>query len=164
MRILGIDPGLGRTGFGVVDVAGKAHATFVDAGCITTPENTEISGRLATLARDIEEVLTTHRPDVMAVEELYFAKNVTTGLAVAHARGVVLLQAGQRGIPIVSYAPTRVKQAVTSSGRATKQQVQEMVRVLLKLTTVPQPDDVADALAVALCHTYAVNTPTHEPT
>lgn len=152
MRIFGVDPGIGRTGFGVIDLDARNRPVFVDTGCITTQKVVEVPERLSQLYTDVQTLLQEHQPDVVAVETLYFAQNVTTGLTVAQARGVVLLCAAQQRLPISEYAPTQVKQAVTSSGAAPKRQVQEMVCRLLELSCVPQPDDAADALAVALCH------------
>lgn len=153
VRVFGVDPGIGRTGFGVIDVDERQCPHLVDTGCIATQPNSEVSGRLLQLSEDIRSLFELHSPDVLAIEELYFAKNVTTGLTVAQARGVILLEAARLHIPIAHYAPSQVKQTVTSSGSAPKRQVQEMVKLLLRLQEVPQPDDAADALAVALCHT-----------
>ena len=151
MRILGIDPGVAIVGFGVVD-AYRGKQQLIKCGVIRTPANTQLSSRLDQIYRDMQEIIQTFRPDVMAVEELFFDKNVTTGIAVAHARGIILLSGYQAGLPIYEYTPMQVKQAVVGYGKAEKKQVMDMVRRLLKLQAAPKPDDAADAVAVALCH------------
>jgi len=151
MRILGIDPGTGILGFGVVETGSKSHK-MIDAGVIRTPAHQDLSLRLLTLYDELSAIADQHKPDVMAVEKLFFARNVTTAMSVSHARGVVLLIGAQRGIPIYEYTPLQIKQSVTGYGRADKKQIQEMVRVLLRLREVPKPDDCADALAAALTH------------
>ena len=151
MRILGIDPGVAIVGFGVVD-ADRGRQSFVNCGVITTPAHTQLSSRLDLIYRDMQEIIRTFQPDVMAVEELFFDKNVTTGISVAHGRGIVLLAGYQAGIPIYEYTPMQVKQAVVGYGKAEKRQVMDMVRRILKLQAPPKPDDAADAVAVALCH------------
>ena len=152
-RIIGIDPGTGRLGFGVIDIiAGKPH--LVDAGVITTPVNSEESDRLATIFDELSEIISETKPDVMAVEKLFFAQNVTTAINVAQARGVILLTGKRAGLKLFEYTPLQIKMALTGYGRASKQQIQEMVRVLLGLNEIPKPDDAADALAVALIHSH----------
>ncbi len=151
MRILGIDPGVAIVGFGVLD-SDRGRQSLVNCGVITTPAHTQLSSRLDLIYRDMQEIIKTFQPDVMAVEELFFDKNVTTGISVAHGRGVVLLAGYQAGIPIYEYTPMQVKQAVVGYGKAEKRQVMDMVRRLLKLQAAPKPDDAADAVAVALCH------------
>ena len=151
MRILGIDPGTGRTGFGLIEGEGSAWR-LVDCGLVETPAGAQPADRLMQLHQRITELLAQHRPDQVAVEELYFAKNVTTGLGVAQARGVVLLAIRQAKLPVAEYQPTQVKQSVSAYGGAGKTQVATMVTKLLNLTETPKPDDVTDALAVALCH------------
>lgn len=160
MRILGIDPGLARTGFGLIEVVAGAHPRFLDAGCITTPAGLSLPSRLVILADDLAALLAEAHPDELALEDLYFGTNVTTGLTVAHARGIVLLQAERQGVSVTTYAPASVKLAVTSSGAADKQQMQDAVQMLLRLADVPKPDDAADALAIALCHTFKIQVPT----
>lgn len=150
MRILGIDPGTGILGFGIIDV-GRAH-TLVDAGVVRTPAHQPLPERLHTIYDELAQLADRHQPAAMAVEKLFFARNVTTAISVSHARGVVLLIGQQRGIPIFEYTPLQIKQAVTGYGKADKKQMQEMVRVLLRLKDVPKPDDCADALAAALTH------------
>lgn len=151
MRVLGIDPGVAIVGFGVVDVE-RGKQQLVNCGVIRTPANTQLSSRLDQIYRDMQEIIQTFHPDVMAVEELFFDKNVTTGIAVAHGRGIILLAGYQAGLPIFEYTPMQVKQAVVGYGKAEKNQVMDMVRRLLKLQAAPRPDDAADAVAVALCH------------
>ena len=152
-RILGIDPGTGRLGFGLIEVTAR-KPMLVDAGVITTPPNSEESDRLFTIFHEMTAIIDEMRPDEMAVEKLFFAQNVTTALNVAQARGVILLTGKQAGLSLAEYTPLQIKMALTGYGRASKQQIQEMVRVLLGLQTVPKPDDCADALAVALVHSH----------
>ena len=151
MRILGIDPGLATVGFGVVDTA-KNAMKLVSCGVISTPAHTSLSSRLDRIFSDMNELIQTFNPDVISVEELFFNTNITTGIAVSHARGVILLSAYRSGVPVYEYTPLQVKQAVAGYGRAEKRQVMDMVRRILHLTAVPRPDDAADAIAVALCH------------
>lgn len=155
MRILGIDPGTGILGFGVIDVAGP-KAVMVDAGVIRTPPHQQESIRLKTIYDGLQEIIADTKPQSMAVEKLFFAKNVTTAMAVSQARGIVLLCGEQAGLPIAEYTPLQIKQATAGYGKADKKQVQEMVRILLGLAEVPQPDDCADALAAALTHAATV--------
>ena len=149
MRIIGIDPGTGRLGFGIID-ANRGKLTLVDAGIITTPAHTPINVRLEDIYDNLTQLISEHKPDVMAIEKLFFARNVTTAMSVAEARGVALL-AGQKGkMPIEEYTPMQIKQSITGYGKADKKQMQEMVRLQLGLKTVPEPDDAADALAAAI--------------
>ncbi len=150
MRILGIDPGTGILGFGVIDIDVRGKATLVDAGVIRTPANQPDSDRLITIYDELHEIITELKPQVMSVEKLFFSQNVTTAMSVSQARGVVLLCGKQHGMELYEYTPQQIKLAVTGQGRADKKQVQEMVRVLLGLTEVPKPDDCADAIAAAL--------------
>jgi crossover junction endodeoxyribonuclease RuvC len=150
MRILGIDPGTGILGFGVIDIDVRGKATLVDAGVIRTPVHEVDSERLATIYNELHEIITELKPTVMSVEKLFFARNVTTAMSVAQARGVVLLCGKQHGLELHEFTPLQIKMAITSYGKADKKQVQEMVRVILGLETVPKPDDCADALAAAL--------------
>lgn len=152
-RILGIDPGTGRLGFGVIDVV-KGKPILVDAGVITTPPHSEESSRLLTIFDELSELIKDLKPDTMAVEKLFFAQNVTTAMSVAQARGVILLTGKQAGLELFEYTPLQIKMALTGYGKASKQQIQEMVRVLLGLKEIPRPDDAADALAVALIHSH----------
>jgi crossover junction endodeoxyribonuclease RuvC len=152
MRILGIDPGTGILGFGVIDVTIQSKVTLVDGGVIRTPVKQADSERLKTIYDELTEIIALHNPDVMSVEKLFFSQNVTTAMSVSQARGVVLLCGIQNGMTLFEYTPQQIKQAVTGHGRADKKQVQEMVRVILQLEKVPKPDDAADALAAAICH------------
>ncbi len=151
MRILGIDPGVGTVGFGVVDTV-KGKNTYVACGAITTPANTPLSPRLDMIYNDLNELIVTFSPDAISVEELFFSKNITTGIAVAHGRGVILLSAYRSGVPVYEYTPMQVKQAVVGYGNAKKNQVIYMVQKLLNMKAPPKPDDAADALALAICH------------
>ena len=152
MRILGIDPGTGRLGFGVIDYRVDGSLVLVDGGVITTPANSEEAARLLTINNELEEIIKTHKPHVMAVEKLFFLRNVTTAMSVSQARGVVLLLGKQNGLDIFEYTPLQIKQSVTGYGKADKKQVQEMVRIQLGLAEIPKPDDCADALAAAITH------------
>lgn len=151
MRILGIDPGYGITGFGLIE-GERGQFRLLHCGAITTPPNSEFTGRLETIYRDMQELLALAKPHAVAIEELFFGQNVTTGIKVAQARGVILLAVRQAQVPIFEYKPMQVKQAVVGYGNATKHQVQDMTKRLLKLPEVPKPDDAADAVAIALCH------------
>ena len=151
MKILGIDPGYGITGFGLVD-AQRGQFRLLNCGAITTPPNTDFSWRLEVIYNDMTELLRVAQPDVVAIEELFFGQNVTTGIGVAQSRGVILLAIRQAGIPYYEYKPMQVKQAVVGYGNASKHQVQDMTKRLLKLQAMPKPDDAADAIAIALCH------------
>jgi len=150
VRILGIDPGTALLGYGVVLVSEPLRALAY--GAIRTDAGTPLELRLVQLYQELDQLIATWNPQVVVLEQLFFARNVTTALAVGQARGVVLLLCGQRGLPVVEYTPAQVKQAVGGYGRAGKRQMQEMVRLLLGLPEIPQPDDAADALALALCH------------
>ncbi|MBR5616833.1 MAG: crossover junction endodeoxyribonuclease RuvC [Oscillospiraceae bacterium] len=151
MRILGIDPGYGITGFGLVD-AQRGQYQLLRCGVITTPPNTDFSWRLEVIYNDMVQLLQVAKPDVVAIEELFFGQNVTTGIGVAQSRGVILLAIRQAGIEVFSYKPAQVKQSVVGYGNATKHQVQDMTKRLLRLDAMPKPDDAADAIALALCH------------
>ena len=151
MRILGIDPGYGITGFGLVDALRGQYA-LLRCGAITTPPHTDFSWRLEVIYNDMVELLRVTKPDAVAIEELFFGQNVTTGIGVAQSRGVILLAIRQAGIPVYQYKPMQVKQAVVGYGNATKHQVQDMTKRLLRLEKLPKPDDAADAIAIALCH------------
>jgi crossover junction endodeoxyribonuclease RuvC len=152
MRILGIDPGTGILGFGIIE-ADKQKAQLVDAGVIRTPVKEDDAVRLQTIYEELTDIIVATKPTVMAVEKLFFARNVTTAMTVAQARGVVLLCGKQAGLELFEYTPMQIKQAITGYGKADKKQMQEMVRLLLNLKEIPKPDDAADALAAAL--TYA---------
>ncbi len=151
MRILGIDPGIATVGFAVLD-ADRGKQALQCCGVISTPAGITLSSRLERIYSDLKELIGTYSPEAMAVEELFFNTNITTGIAVAHGRGVILLAAYQSGVPIFEYTPSQVKQAVVGYGKAEKKQVIDMVTRILHLPHPPKPDDAADAVAIALCH------------
>ena len=151
MLILGIDPGYAIVGFGLVESAG-GRQRLVSCGAINTPAGVRLPARLWQIATDLEELICRFHPDAMAIEELFFNQNVTTGIGVAQARGVILMTAEKLGLPVYEYNPSQVKQAVVGYGKAEKRQVMDMTRRLLGLSCVPKPDDAADAVAIALCH------------
>ncbi len=151
MLILGIDPGFAIVGFGVVE-AGRNQQRLIRCGTITTQAGIALPARLRQISDDMEQLILQFRPEAMAVEELFFSTNVTTGIGVAQARGVILVAAERNGVPIYEYTPGQIKQAVVGYGKAEKRQVMDMTRRLLRLQSVPRPDDAADAVAVALCH------------
>ncbi len=155
MKILGIDPGTATTGFGVIEVeAGKKKA--LDYGVISTHKDLPMPDRLKELYTDLNRIIKIHQPDCCAVEQLFFARNVTTGITVGQARGVALLVAAQKKLDIYEYTPLQVKQAVTGYGQASKKQVSQMVKTILGLAEIPTPDDAADALAIAICHSATI--------
>jgi len=147
---LGIDPGTAILGFGLI--RGDTDPVLIDVGVIETDSRAPMPDRLLVLHAEIGLLIETHKPDVIAIEQLFFARNVTTAIAVGQARGVILLAAAQANLPVAEYSPSEVKFAVAGYGKADKRQMQEMVRIILNLPHVPQPDDAADALAIALCH------------
>lgn len=151
MKILGIDPGTATTGFGLIKKDGP-RLTQLDHGVISTSKDLAMPERLKILFDDLQEIIKLHKPDAVAVEKLFFTSNITTAMTVSQARGVVLLVAEQSGVAIFEYTPLQVKMAVSGYGKATKRQVQEMVKKILKLDVIPKPDDAADALAIAICH------------
>jgi len=159
MKILGIDPGSGTIGFGVIKKNGRDYHPL-EFGHIQTDKALSTARRLNELADDLQTLITKHQPDVCAVEELFFSKNVTTAIKVAQARGVILHTLAKSGYPIFEYNPLQIKVAITGDGGADKKQVQKMVTLLLKLKNVPKPDDAADALAIALCHAHTAYQPT----
>lgn len=150
MRILGIDPGYGIVGWGLIDADNGIQV--IDYGVVSTPKELTLPERLEVIYSSIQSLINSYKPDVMAVEELFYFKNQTTVIPVAEARGVILLSARMCKLPIFEYTPLQIKQALTGFGRAEKAQVQYMVKTLLGLEKVPKPDDAADALAVAICH------------
>ncbi len=152
MRIIGIDPGTGILGFGVIDVTASGAAKMVTAGVVTTPAHTPLDERLEDIFDSLTEIITETKPDVMSIEKLFFAQNVTTAMSVSHARGVAMLTGRKARLTIAEYTPLQIKQTLTGYGKADKKQVQEMVRVHLKLAAIPRPDDAADALAAAITH------------
>ena len=154
MIILGIDPGTAITGFGLINIIGN-KMTPKDYGAITTPAKMDLAKRLHILHAELSQIIQTYSPNYMAVESLFFNKNTKTALSVGHARGVILLTAEIHHIPIFSYTPTAVKTSICGYGHATKSQVQYMVKQLLNLDKIPKPDDVSDALGVAICHNHS---------
>lgn len=161
MTVLGIDPGFAIVGFGVLNTE-KGRSRLCRCGVITTPAGETMPRRLLQIGEDIETLISQFKPDVMAVEELFFNTNVTTGIGVAQARGVILFTAEKLGVPVFEYSPLQVKLAVSGYGRAEKQQVMEMTRRLLGLADTPKPDDAADAVAVALCHARSSTSRLHQ--
>jgi len=155
MTILGIDPGTALIGFGLIKNS-KQKVEMIEYGCIKTEPKYSTAERLGHLDQQLEELIKKHRPDKMAVEDIFFFKNQKTAVKVSQARGVILRRAAQMNIPVIEYTPLQVKQAVTSYGRADKKQVQEMVKALLKLEKIPKPDDAADALAIAICCAHSI--------
>ncbi len=149
MRIAGIDPGYGRCGYGIIEHE-RNKSVLIAYGCIETPAGMDFSDRLKLLSDELTSIFALHEPEVMGVEELFFAKNTTTAMKVAHARGVILLAAANAGMKAREFKPAEIKQALTGHGRADKQQIQQMTKLLLGLAEIPKPDDAADALAVAL--------------
>ena len=157
MRVLGIDPGYGIVGWGIIDCEGYSDFKVVDYGVINTPKEKRIDERITMIYDGMNELIKTYKPDVMAVEELFFNTNITTGIKVAEARGVILLAGTQKLGKIYEYIPLQIKQALTGNGRAEKHQIEYMVTAILNLDKVPKPDDAADALAVAICHCQTNN-------
>lgn len=155
MKILGIDPGTATTGFGLIKKSGS-QLDKLDAGVISTPKTEHMQNRLKMLYDDLSQLVKTHQPDYIAVEKLFFTKNITTAMSVSQARGIVLLVAAQNKIELAEYTPLQVKMSVTGYGQAEKKQVQEMVKKILKLSVIPKPDDAADALAIAICHSATI--------
>lgn len=157
MRIIGIDPGTGILGFGVIDVHG-GKTKLVTAGVITTPAHTPLADRLEEIYLELTNIIAETKPEMMAIEQLFFAQNVTTAMSVAHARGVAMLTGKQGKLRIEEYTPLQIKQSLTGYGKADKKQVQEMVRIQLGLKDVPKPDDCADALAAAIMCAFVTRT------
>lgn len=155
MIILGIDPGIATLGYGVIEKDERGNCRAVDYGVVVTPKEESLPVRLAMLEEGVSKVLEKYHPDEVAMEELFFSKNITTGIAVAHARGVALLTCVKACGRLYEYTPMQIKQALTGYGRADKKQIQSVVTSILHLKTVPKPDDAADALAIALCHSFA---------
>jgi crossover junction endodeoxyribonuclease RuvC len=153
MRTFGIDPGSERTGYGCIESAGSRHRLVI-AGYLSAPARATFPERLQLIHAGLKALLERHRPECVAIEDIFYAKNVRSALKLGHARGVALLAASQAGVPVVEYSPAEIKRAVVGYGRAEKLQVQEMIRVLLGLETMPSPHDVADAIAVAVCHVH----------
>lgn len=151
MRILGLDPGYAIVGYGVIE-HDRGKNIYIGHGAVTTPAGMEISLRLMEIHQDICTLIDKYKPEAVAIEQLFFNTNVTTGINVAQARGVIVLACAEKGVPIAEYTPLQVKQAVVGYGRAEKKQVMELTRIMLGLQAVPRPDDAADALAIAICH------------
>ncbi len=155
MVILGIDPGTATTGYGLITEDEAGEARLIRYGAITTQPGVPMPERLLTIYREVDGLIREYAPDAVAVEVLFFGRNVTTALTVGQARGVVLLAAAQAGLPIYEYKPAEVKQALAGYGNADKRQMQEMVRIMLGLDVIPRPDDAADAVAIAICHLHS---------
>ncbi len=155
MRIIGIDPGTGILGFGVIDSLNNKYS-LVDAGVIRTSYKETDASRLLTIYSELQEIIKEVKADAMSVEKLFFSQNVTTAMTVSQARGVILLTGIQAGLTIYEYTPLQIKQSLTGYGRAEKKQIQEMVKILLKLDSIPKPDDCADALAAAITHAMTI--------
>ena len=153
MRILGIDPGIAIVGFGLIE-ADRGRTQLLNYGAITTPAGLPLARRLVQIEQDTEALIAQLKPDAIAVEELFFSNNITTGIAVAHGRGIILCTAEKSGVPLYEYTPMQVKQAITGYGKAVKKQIQEMTRIMLHLESVPKPDDTADALGMAIAHCH----------
>ena len=152
MRIIGIDPGTGILGFGVIEVNARGNPKMITAGVITTPAHTPLEDRLLEIFDGLTEIIAETNPEVMSIEKLFFAQNVTTAISVSHARGVAMLTGKQAGLEIAEYTPLQIKQTLTGYGRASKTQMQEMVKLQLGLNNMPKPDDAADGLAAAITH------------
>lgn len=154
MRVLGIDPGFGRTGWGIVEITG-GKVKAVAYGCVETPKEHTIEQRIETLYNTIIETITAHKPEALAIESLFFNKNTTSAIDVGQARGVILLAAAQNKMSIASYTPQQVKIGITGYGKADKLQVGQMIKTVLRLQSIPKPDDTADALAIAVTHAFS---------
>ncbi len=152
MLIFGVDPGTARMGYGVIDYLDESR--LLAHGVLETPAKTSMPYRLRMLFEQVSDLLDIHKPSVLAIEQLFFARNVTTAISVGQARGVVLLAAAMRDIPVQEYSPSEIKHSIVGYGKADKSQVQEMVRMILNLEAIPQPDDAADAIAVAICYAH----------
>ena len=152
MRIIGVDPGTGILGFGVIEVNARGNPKMITAGVITTPAHTPLEDRLLEIFDGLTEIIAETNPEVMSIEKLFFAQNVTTAISVSHARGVAMLTGKQAGLEIAEYTPLQIKQTLTGYGRASKKQMQEMVKLQLGLNNMPKPDDAADGLAAAITH------------
>lgn len=156
MKILGIDPGTATTGYGIIENR-KGKLRLLEYGCILTSKSKTLDERLAEIFSDLNKIIKKHRPQILAVESVFFYKNLKTAISVAHARGVVLLAARKNKLRLVEFTPLQVKSSLTGYGKADKKQVQYMVKVLLNLRAIPKPDDAADAIALAICATHNYN-------
>jgi len=154
MIVLGIDPGLATTGYGIIK-AQNGKLEIINYGCLVTNSHLPFSSRLVTISREIKKLIFTYKPDVVVIEEIFFCKNVKTALRIGHVRGVIMLAAIEANCELSEYTPLQVKQSVTGFGKAQKKQIQEMVKILLNLKTIPKSDDAADALALAICHIHS---------
>ena len=157
MIIVGFDPGIATLGYGVIKTEKGLKPQMIDYGIVSTPKEENLAVRLAMLEKGIKQIIEKFKPDEIAVEELFFAKNVKTAISVAHARGIILLTAIKECGKLFEYTPLQIKQALTGYGRADKNQIQQMVKTMLGLKGIPRPDDAADALAVAICHAHTVS-------
>ncbi|WP_425539960.1 crossover junction endodeoxyribonuclease RuvC [Microaceticoccus formicicus] len=155
MIILGIDPGIAIVGYGVIEVDGN-KLNMLEYGCITTSSKSDIPTRLRVIYEELIDIIDEHKPDEMAIEELFFNKNVKTAITVGQARGVEILAGVNKGLDIYEYTPLQVKQAIVGYGRAEKHQIQENVKMILNMKQIPKPDDAADALAIAICHSFSL--------
>ncbi len=156
MRLIGIDPGTGILGFGVIEVLPGKPYRMLTAGVIKTPAHTPLEDRLVEIYDGLTQIISETKPHVMSIEKLFFAQNITTAISVSHARGVVMLTGKQAGLTIAEYTPLQIKQTITGYGKADKKQVQEMVKLHLQLNSIPKPDDAADALAAAITHSLMI--------
>lgn len=156
LKILGIDPGTGIVGFGFIEADNKT-LKLIDAGVIRTPAHQATEQRLLTIYNEVDQLIKEYRPEWLSIEKLFFAKNVTTAMTVSQARGVIMLAAAQSNLQIAEYTPLQIKMAITGYGRADKKQIQEMVKIILGLDTIPKPDDAADALATAITHAQFIS-------
>ncbi len=156
MTILGVDPGVARVGYGLVKKTSNNNLKLIDYNCIETDKELPIAQRLSQIDKQLKKIIKENKPEQVAVEDIFFFKNLKTVIAVSQARGVILARAAKMRIPVIEYTPLQIKQAVTSYGRADKTQVQKMVKLLLKLKQIPKPDDAADALATAICCAHSV--------
>lgn len=155
-HILGIDPGTATTGFAILEVADNNKLKLIECGVITTSDRDPMPHRLQVIADDLDEIIKTHQPDWIVVEQLFFSTNARTAISVGQARGVALLAGARHKLSFAEYTPLQVKQAITGYGKATKKQVQQMVKTILQLNDVPKPDDAADAVAIAICHSASL--------
>ena len=155
MRVLGIDPGTTTTGFAILDF-NRDHISLVDYGCIKNPPKTPKAQRLQQTAEDLKSLIHDHKPDSLAIEEIFFSKNIKTALKVSESRGVIIQNAHHFGLTVHEYAPNRVKNAICGYGHADKQQIQKMLKIMLNLSKIPKPDDAADAIAIAICHAHTL--------
>lgn len=156
MRLIGIDPGTGILGFGVIEVLPGKPYRMLTAGVIKTPAHTPLEDRLVEIYDGLTQIISETKPHVMSIEKLFFAQNITTAISVSHARGVAMLTGKQAGLTIAEYTPLQIKQTITGYGKADKKQVQEMVKLHLQLNSIPKPDDAADALAAAITHSLMI--------